>query len=134
MNTDKQDITGREDIELLVNTFYGRVRSDETIGYIFQNIIGDDWSHHLPIMYGFWETVLFGKAGYAGNPVRKHIEVDKAIPLTEEHYNRWQLLWNTTVDSLFTGDVATEAKKKAATMIQLISMKVSMARDNKSIL
>lgn len=134
MATEKPDITGRADIELLVNTFYDKVKADETIGFIFNNFIGDDWSHHLPIMYGFWEMVLFGKAGYAGNPVRKHIEVDRAIPLTEEHYNRWQLLWNTTVDSLFTGDVANEAKKKAATMIQLISMKVGMARDNKSIL
>lgn len=129
-----QDITNRQDIEILVNTFYDTVKNDEIIGYIFHNIIGDDWSHHLPFMYNFWETVLLGKAGYTGNPVQKHIAIDKNIPLLPAHYERWQQVWNTTVDSLYTGPIANDAKKKAATMIQLISMKVNMARDNKSIL
>jgi len=129
-----QDILNRQDIELLVNTFYNKVKVDETIGYIFNEIISDDWSHHLPVMYSFWETVLFGKAGYTGNPVRKHVEIDKKMPLSQKHYDRWLLLWTQTVDTLFAGSIADEAKKKATTMLQLISMKVAMSRDNTSIL
>lgn len=129
-----QDITNRQDIEQLVNTFYDKVKADTTIGHIFQTIIGDDWSHHLPVMYSFWETVLLGKAGYVGNPIKKHIDFDKQIPLEKAHYDRWQALWNETVDTLFAGPIADDAKYKAGNMVNLISMKVVMARDGKSIM
>ncbi len=134
MQTDKQDITNSRDIENLVNAFYDEVKQDDVIGHIFHNIIGEDWSHHLPVMYNFWEMVLLGRQGYAGNPVRKHVEVDNRVELKQEHYNRWLQLWHTTVDSMFAGEKAEEAKKRAEVMMQLISMKVQAARDNKSIL
>lgn len=108
-----QDITNRQDVEQLVNTFYDKVKADATIGHIFHTIIGEDWSHHLPIMYNFWETVLLGKAGYVGNPIKKHIDLDKQIPLEKAHYDKWQALWNETVDTLFAGPIADDAKYKA---------------------
>lgn len=129
-----EDIRSREDIEMLVNSFYDKVRKDDVIGYIFQQIIGNDWSHHLPIMYSFWETVLLNKAGYSGNPVKKHIEIDKKVPLQQEHYERWLQLWHETLDNLFAGEVAETAKIRAAAMMQLIDMKVHWAREGKSIL
>lgn len=129
-----EDIRSREDIEMLVNSFYDKVRKDDVIGYIFQQIIGNDWSHHLPIMYSFWETVLLNKAGYSGNPVKKHIEIDKKVPLQQEHYERWLQLWHETLDNLFAGEVAETAKIRAGAMMQLIDMKVQWAREGKSIL
>lgn len=128
------DIQVREDIELLVNTFYDKVKQDETIGFIFHEIIGEDWSHHLPIMYSFWETVIFHKASYTGNPVKKHIDIDTQIPLKDEHYARWVALWTETVDSLFAGTNADEIKNRAALMMNLISLKVQMARQGKTIM
>lgn len=128
------DIKDKSDIELLVNSFYDQVKVDDTIGHIFMEIIGEDWSHHLPIMYQFWETVLLGKAGYMGNPVKKHVDIDKRIPLESAHYERWQQMWNETVDKLFAGPIADDAKYKASNMINLISMKVTMSRDNKNIM
>lgn len=127
------DIENRADIELLVNTFYDSVKQDETIGYIFKDIIGDDWSHHLPVMYMFWETILLAKPGYMGNPIGKHIEIDRRIPLQQEHYDSWISLWDATVDKLFAGDVAEEAKKRAKLMIELIKTKVTAARSGKAI-
>jgi len=129
----KEDITGGKDIELLVNSFYEKVRSDDTLGYIFNTIIGDDWSHHLPIMYQFWGTVLFTTGGYKGNVIQKHINIDKQIPLQKEHYDQWLLLWNATVDELFEGPVAAEAKNRASLMLHLISMKVDWSRLDNSI-
>lgn len=85
-------------------------------------------------MYAFWQMVLFNKTGYAGNPVKKHIDIDKQLPLQSSHYDRWISLWNETVDSLFEGQLAEEAKKRAALMIHLIRMKVEMARYGKTIL
>ena len=128
------DITTRQDIELLVNTFYDKVKKDDTIGFIFNQVIGEDWSHHLPIMYSFWETVLLQKAGYTGNPVKKHIDIDKQIPLQDAHYQRWVSLWNETVDTLFEGANADEIKNRASLMMNLISIKIQMARQGKTIM
>lgn len=128
------DIANIDDIKLLVNSFYDDVKKDETIGYIFHEIIGEDWSHHLPIMYSFWNTVLFGEAGYMGNPVRKHVDIDKRTALKEEHYTRWFELWGATVDRLFTGEIADRAKERAKAMVQLIALKVQWTREGKSIM
>lgn len=45
-----RELRDRNDIVLLIDTFYGRVREDAAIGPIFSAIIGSDWSHHLPVM------------------------------------------------------------------------------------
>src|SRR5690349_16262689 len=86
--TSKDDIASKDDLVALVNTFYDRVKRDDVIGHIFNTIIGDDWSVHLPIMYTFWNTVLFGEEGYKGQAVGKHIEIDRKIPLEAEHFER----------------------------------------------
>jgi|SRR6185437_177275 len=131
MNTDIQD---RDNIEQLVNSFYDKVKKDDTIGYIFMNIIGENWSHHLPIMYQFWETILLSVPGYTGNPVKKHVEIDRKITLEDKHYERWLYLWTETVDKLFSGPIAEEAKKRAKLMMDLIRYKVLWAREGKPIL
>lgn len=129
-----KDIQNKADIEVLINTFYDKVRKDETIGHIFNKIIGDDWSHHLPVMYNFWDLVLFSTPGYGGNPVKKHVEMDKRIALEQNHFDQWLKLWNETVDHLFTGEYADMAKNKASLMANLIHMKVDMGRDGLDIL
>lgn len=122
-----QDISNREDIVQLLDTFYKTVRTDAIIGYIFNDAIGNDWSHHMPIMYNFWESVLFQRPAYQGNPIKKHIDLHKHIPLKPEHFKRWLVLWTTTVNDLFQGNVADEAINRATLMANLIEMKVKMS-------
>jgi hemoglobin len=124
----RKEIEKDEDIKVLVNAFYDKVKADATIGFIFHKIIGEDWSHHLPIMYRFWGTILLNKEGYKGNVIQKHIDLDKQIKLEQEHYDRWLLLWKETVDELYEGEKAEEAKNRAGMMLNLISMKVEWAR------
>ena len=124
----RKDIENKADIELLIDSFYDRVKKDEKIGFIFNEIIGGDWSHHLPVMYHFWDMVLFAKPGYEGSPVKKHLEIDNKIKLEKEHFDRWLELWNGMVDELFTGEIADMAKNKAALMDNLINLKVDMNR------
>lgn len=88
----------------------------------------------MPVIYNFWETVLLHTAGYSGNVIAKHIAIDRQISLQDEHYKKWLELWAMSVDSRFTGEIAENAKKKAHSMMQLISMKVQWAREGKSIL
>ena len=50
--TDKKDIETRADIDDLMNRFYVRAMTDETIGYIFE-IAELDLKHHLPVIGDF---------------------------------------------------------------------------------
>ena len=129
----KKDLENKADIEILVNSFYDKVKQDDKIGFIFNQTIGSDWSRHLPVMYDFWNMVLFSQPGYGGNPTRVHVELDKKIQLQKEHFNRWLQLWNDTVDSLFEGEHANEAKNRGMLMANLISIKIEMGRDGKLI-
>lgn len=128
-----KDLEHSKDIAQLVNTFYGQVRADELLGPIFNTVVGDHWDEHLPKMYSFWGMSLFGEGGYRGHTVQKHVELDKTFHLEEAHFNRWISLWEATVNSLYAGPIAEQAKKKATLMMQLIRIKVDAGRTGKSL-
>jgi hemoglobin len=107
------DITSRADIERLVNTFYERVRGDELLGPIFDTVAQVDWDAHLPKMYAFWDAVLFGTTGFKGNPMAVHRALAQKTPLTPREFERWLGIFNQSVDALFAGRMADEAKIRA---------------------
>jgi hemoglobin len=73
-----QTISSRNDISLLVNTFYSKIREDEMLGPIFNKHIPEDkWPEHLSKLSDFWESNLFDVRKFKGNPSAKHINVDK---------------------------------------------------------
>ncbi len=109
----KPDITSEDDIKNLVDTFYAKVKRDDVIGYIFTDVVDVDWEHHLPKMYAFWQFLLLGQDTYRGNPMEAHRRVHQREPLTEAHFDRWLRLFQETVDELFEGMVAEEAKNRS---------------------
>ncbi len=119
----KTDIKDREDVSLLVNTFYVKVRKDKVLGPIFNNII-NDWDAHLELLTDFWETQLFLKRKYFGNPVTAHEEVDEKTnqSITPEHFGFWLNLWFQTLDELFEGETAWIAKNRAQKMSTMLFM------------
>lgn len=123
--TDRSDLRGRPEIEQLVNRFYERVRGDEVLGFIFQDVAGTNWTTHLPKMYAFWETVLFRSGAYSGNPVDAHA---KLVPLTtmgRGQFDHWLELFRSTVDELFEGPNAEHIKNCAADMANVIHGKIN---------
>jgi hemoglobin len=108
------DIKIEEDVKLLVDSFYGLVRQDEVIGYIFNDIAEVDWPHHLPRMYAFWEYLLLSKDTYQGNPIEPHHRLAQKVQLKTEHFDRWVLLFTQSVDAHFAGPVAESAKQRAS--------------------
>lgn len=109
----KHDIRLRSDIELLIDRFYEHVRADSVIGYIFNEIAQVDWPKHLPVMCDFWEFLLLQGKNYHGNPIEKHFELHAKHPIAAEHFDRWLKLFQQTVDELFAGPVADDAKFRA---------------------
>ncbi len=109
----KKDITGLDDIKLMVNDFYDKVKMDKLLSPIFFKHIPADWQPHLDKMYLFWNAALFGEKGYVGNPFSKHAKMDVLTPL---HFERWLLLFNETIDTHFLGTMADDAKWRASIM------------------
>jgi hemoglobin len=120
----KKDIEGREDVEILVTRFYEKVKADATIGYIFNDIAKVNWEKHLPIMFSFWENVLFYTGSYEGNPMDIHLHLNRVVPLTKPHFARWNELFLQTVDELFEGTNAILAKQRALSISTVMQLKI----------
>ncbi len=125
----KKDIRSEEDIKLLVDYFYTKAKSDAQIGYIFNEVVQLSWEEHLPTIYKFWDSILFGTATYRGNPMIKHIELNQKEPLTLSHFNKWIDLWNNAVNENFEGNKAEEAKTKAKSMKELMLFKIKQSEN-----
>lgn len=111
----KRDIVAIEDIKLMVDFFYAKVREDGMLSFIFNDRIRDRWSEHLEKMYKFWQTVLLDEHTYFGAPFPPHATLD----INYTHYERWVQLFNETIDDLFIGDKAQEAKWRGQKMAQV---------------
>jgi len=120
-----RDIETREDIVLMVDTFYQKVQQDELIGPIFNSRIAPEaWPAHLDRMYTFWTTILLNQPGYSGQPFEKH----RDMPIDKVHFERWVNLFEALVDSLFEGPIANDAKYRAELMGHLFLAKLEKGR------
>lgn len=121
----KPDIKSRTEIVLFVNTFYQRVQEDALLGKIFNDIAQINWEKHLPKMYDFWESILFGVAKFKGNPMLVHFDLNKKTPLQKTEFNTWKNLFIKTIDDLFEGEMAETAKQKAQSIADLMHFKIN---------
>lgn len=126
---EKSDIKTREDIHLLVSSFYTKVRKDDVLGPFFNDTI-KDWDTHFEHLTTFWESSLFLKAKFTGNPLEAHVKVDadNNNSITELHFGLWLNLWFQTIDELFKGDYAENAKRRARKMGTFLYLKIFEAR------
>jgi len=113
------DLVTRLDIELLVNSFYEKVKVDELLAPVFAHV---DWPAHLPVMYNFWSSMLLGDQSYQGNPFQKHV----GLSIKVEHFQQWLLLFHATIDENFIGDSALDAKNRATTIAGVWSYKLGL--------
>lgn len=81
-----------------------------------------NWSHHLPVMYSFWCSMLLGEQSYRGNPLQRHM----ALPIGAEHFNRWLLLFGETIDENFSGVNAGEMKMRAQAIARVFQIKMGL--------
>jgi len=128
-----RDIENRDDIENLVNSFYEHVRNDEIIGHFFTKIVNVNWESHLPKMYDFWESLIFTNGVYRGNPMLKHLDLNKKSPLNKEHFAHWLKLWQATLTALYKGPNTNIAYAKAEQIAGLIQYKVEHMKSGKYI-
>ncbi len=119
----KTDIRDRGDIELLVNTFYDKVRTDQVIGYLFNDVAKVNWDEHLPKMYDFWENIVFYTGNYSGSPMVVHRELHRKSTMNKGHFDHWVKLFTEVVDSLFQGPRAADIKDRAGNIAAVMMVK-----------
>ncbi len=132
MTNEKTPLANREDIYLLVTSFYKKIRKDPALGPIFNAIIVD-WESHFIVLTDFWESQLLVRRTYLGNPIEVHQQVDSKMnhTITSEHFGLWLNLWFETLDELFTGELVWIAKNRAQKMSTMLFMKIYENRTKK---
>ena len=119
-----KDIENIEDIEILINRFYDQARNSPVIGPIFNDVVKVDWDLHLPKMYAFWSSMLLGDRSYSGNPMQKHIELSKLTKMSGAEFSEWVSIFKSTINELYEGPKADEAKQRADNIARLMLHKI----------
>lgn len=118
------DITTREDIDLLIKEFYSKIMTDREIGHFFTQVVQLNLETHLPKIADFWETTLFHKAVYKGNPITPHLDMHEKSPMTKTHFDQWVKVFCETVEEYFSGPKAEMAKQRAQSVATVMLAKI----------
>ena len=120
----KKDITGRADIELLINEFYATVKTDPVIGHFFSEVVQVKWQQHLPVMFDFWENILFYSGGYNGNPMAVHKHLHSLFPLKKSDFDHWLTLFRTAAHRNFEGPNTELIVQRASSIALTMELKL----------
>ncbi|MFT3677116.1 MAG: group III truncated hemoglobin [Chitinophagaceae bacterium] len=128
MNDDLlRDIESRADIEHLIDYFYSQVKTDPLLGYIFNDVAKVNWEEHTPVIVDFWETILLDNPVYRKNAMEVHYILHQKTTFTTAHFERWLLLFRSSVQTLFRGPRADLAIKRAEGIAGVMQYKMGVS-------
>lgn len=119
------DIQNQEDLHKLVNEFYKKLLTDDSISYIFTDVVKIHLEEHLPILVTFWSQAILGTGGYVNNLTQIHLDIDQKEPLTPELFKIWLHHFYTTVDANFIGEKAEKIKTQALSIATIMQIKIA---------
>ncbi|WP_414463573.1 group III truncated hemoglobin [Hyphomicrobium sp. DY-1] len=109
----------------VVNAFYARIRSDDSLGPIFERVIGENWDHHLSKMRDFWSSVLLMSGRFHGTPMAAHIKLGDLEP---HHFKIWLDLFEKTVTEICPLEAAALFVMKANMIAQSLQLGIAHHR------
>lgn len=122
----KRAIENREDIYLLVKDFYVKLLNDDLMRHFFEEFTKAELlEKHLQILVDFWDNILFYSGTYQKNAMKPHLELQPKKPFKSEHFQRWLLHFNNTIDEHFTGEIAHAAKSRALSIATVMQIKIA---------
>lgn len=119
-----KDIESKEDIQLLVDTFYDGVLNDPLMRPVFEESL-PHWEHHKSRVINFWDNWIFQTGAYDGGMMWKHMDRHAKHPMTRERFEHWLAHWKFTIDELFHGKNADFAKAKAIEIGNVLFVKLN---------
>lgn len=126
MSENKREIVSMIEVRQLVDLFYEKIRKDDLLKDIFNQVIQQRWPEHLEKMYRFWQTLLLAENTYNGSPFGPHAR----LPIDKTHFEKWVKLFVETVDENFIGEKAFEAKWRAEKMAIIFQTKIEFYKHN----
>ena len=123
-----QDIKTQDDLYLLVDEFYKKLLSDESISYIFTDVVKVNLEHHFPILVTFWSQAILGTGGYTKNLTQIHLDINTQEYLSPELFKIWLNHFYQTVDENFRGDKAEQIKTQALNIATVLQIKIANSR------
>ncbi|MDD3721061.1 MAG: group III truncated hemoglobin [Lutibacter sp.] len=121
----KSDIKDREDIYLLVKDFYVKLMNDDEMYHFFSEFSDSELlEEHLQILVDFWDNILFYSGTYQRNAMKPHFNLQPTKPFKPDHFQRWLLHFNNTVDEHFSGEIAHVAKSRALSIATVMQIKI----------
>lgn len=120
------DIQTQEDLYHLVDEFYKKLLNDNSIAYIFTDVVKIKLEEHLPILVTFWSQLLFNTGGYFNNLTQIHLDVHQKEALTPELFNIWLQHFNDTLDENFSGPNVEKMKTQALSLSTIMQIKIRM--------
>ena len=119
------DIQTQDDLYLLVEAFYKKLLADESISYIFTEVVKIKLEEHLPILVTFWSQAILGTGGYTNNLTQIHLDVNAKKHLSPELFTIWLDHFYTTVDENFKGSKAEQIKTQALSIATIMQIKIA---------
>ncbi|HOD10033.1 MAG TPA: group III truncated hemoglobin [Flavobacterium sp.] len=119
------DIQNQDDLYLLVDEFYKKLLADESISYIFTDIVKIHLEEHLPILVTFWSQAILGTGGYSNNLTQIHLDINTKEYLSPELFTIWLDHFYTTVDENFKGSKAEQIKTQALSIATIMQIKIA---------
>ena len=105
----KSDLDSPEAIELMVESFYSRIKNDPRLSLIFFELGKVDLDMHLPHIKRYWGKLLLATPGYDRHTMNIHRALHEKVNLHSADFERWLALFMETIDDSFSGPLAKRA-------------------------
>ncbi|TVZ55477.1 hemoglobin [Lutibacter sp. Hel_I_33_5] len=123
----KSDITTREDIVILIESFYQKLLDDEHMSPFFKDIVAKGkLKHHLEVITDFWEDILLHSTKYKNNTMQKHVDFASKIPFKKEHFKIWVSYFFKTLDEHFLGENVEVLKNRVRSIATVMQLKLNV--------
>ncbi len=119
------DIQTQDDLHLIVDEFYKKLLSDESISYIFTDVVKIHLEEHLPILVTFWSQAILGTGGYTNNLTQIHLDINEKEYLSPELFKIWLNHFNNTIDEHFKGENSEKIKTQALSIATIMQIKIA---------
>lgn len=120
-----KDIQTPEEIYIVVDEFYKKLLADDTISYIFTDVVKIKLEEHLPILVTFWSQAILGTGGYVNNLTQIHLDVNAKSYLSKELFDIWLTHFEAAIDENFEGFNCERMKNQANNLSTIMQIKIA---------
>ena len=120
-----KDIQTPEEIYIVVDEFYKKLLADDTISYIFTDVVKIKLEEHLPILVTFWSQAILETGGYVNNLTQIHLDVNAKSYLSKELFDIWLNHFEAAINENFEGFNCERMKNQAHNLSTIMQIKIA---------